>query len=119
MLIGKRIKELRKKQSLNQTELGEIIGLTYSVVSSIESERSEPTSKVIMKLSEFFKVSTDYLLFGIEAEQMISESEREILEVLGGDRDMTNAVMEVANVKKKAINFTRSYAAANQNGAMG
>jgi transcriptional regulator with XRE-family HTH domain len=108
MSIGKRIKELRKKQGLNQAELGEIIGLSYSAVSSIESDRSEATSKVIMKLSELFKVSTDYLLFGTE-ETIISESEQEILDVLREDKAMTNAMMEFAKVKKKAISYLGSY----------
>jgi len=116
MLIGKRIKELRKKKGLNQSEIGEIIGLTYSTVSSIESERCEPTSKVIMKLSELFEVSTDYLLFGIESEQIISENEQEILDVLRKDEAMTNAVMEVAKVKKKAMSYLSGYTEINAQG---
>ena len=109
MSIGTRIKELRKKKGLNQSEIGEIIGLTYSTVSSIESERCEPTSKVIMKLSELFEVSTDYLLFGVESEQIISENEHEILNVLRGDKDMTEAVMKVTKIKKKAISYLGRY----------
>jgi hypothetical protein len=64
-------------------------------------------------------VSADYLLQGIETDRTISESEQEILEVLRKDEAMTNAVMEFAKVKKKAISFTRSYAAANQNAVVG
>ncbi len=116
MLIGTRIKELRKKKGLNQSEIGEIIGLTYSTVSSIESERCEPTSKVIMKLSELFEVSTDYLLFGIESEQIISENEQEILDVLREDKAMTEAVMKVTKIKKKAISYLESYTAMNAQG---
>ena len=119
MHIGNRIKMLRKKNNLNQTELGEIVGLSYGAIGAIESGRNDPSTDTIIKLSNFFKVSADYLLQGIETDRTISETEQEIIEVLRGDRDMTNAVMEFAKVKKKALSFTRGYAAATQNAAMG
>jgi transcriptional regulator with XRE-family HTH domain len=119
MSIGTRIKELRKKHGLNQTELGKIVGLSHGTLAGIESGNNNATTETIIKLCEYFKVSSDYLLFGIETEQTISESEQEILNVLREDKAMTNAVMEFAKVKKKAISFTRSYAAASQNAAMG
>ena len=109
MSIGKRIKELRKKHGLNQAELGEIIGLTYSAVSSIESDRSEPTSKVIMKLSELFKVSADYLLTGKEEPIGISQDEKEVIEIMRGDSDFKKAVTQAASFKKKAINYLSHY----------
>jgi transcriptional regulator with XRE-family HTH domain len=119
MKPGDRIKALRKERGLSQSELGEIVGLTFSALSAIEVNKNSPSWELIVELSNFFEVSTDYLLKGIETERTISKSELEILEVLRGDRDMTNAMMEVAKVKKKAISFTRSYAAANQNAVLG
>ena len=119
MTLGQRVKQLRKAKGWNQTELGEKIELSCGGVAGIEVDRVDPSKKVILKLSEIFEVSTDYLLKGIETERTISESEQEILEVLRKDEAMTNAVMEFAKVKKKAISFTRSYAAASQNAVMG
>jgi len=115
MTLGQRVKQLRKAKGWNQTELGEKIELSCGGVAGIEVDRVDPSKKVILKLSEIFEVSTDYLLKGIETERTISESEQEILEVLRKDEAMTSAVMEFAKVKKKAISFTRSYAADNQN----
>ena len=115
MKIGERIKILRKEKNWNQAELGAKIGLGDRAVSSIEKGINAPSAEIVIKLSEIFEVSTDYLLKGIETERTISESEQEILEVLRRDEAMTSAVMEFAKVKKKAISFTRSYAAANQN----
>jgi transcriptional regulator with XRE-family HTH domain len=109
MSIGNRIKELRKKSGLNQTELGEKLGLKTSTVSAMEVDRSSLTDETIIKLSEIFGVSTDYLLKGIETERTISENEQEILETLRGDKDMTNVVMEIAKLKKKAISYARGY----------
>lgn len=119
MSIGYRTKELRKAKGWSQTELGEKIGMTAGGLSNLEKDKCDASQAIIIKLSEIFEVSTDYLLKGIETERTISESEQEILEVLRKDEAMTNAVMEFAKVKKKAISFTRSYAAANQNSVMG
>lgn len=119
MSIGARIKELRKNKGWNQSELGEKINLSFSGVSLIEADKNSPSIDVILKLSEIFEVSADYLLSGKEEPTGISAEEKEILSVLREDKAMTNAVMEFAKVKKKAISFTRSYAAANQNAAMG
>ena len=119
MDIGCRIKELRKKRGLNQPELGKIVNLTGSTISAIEIGKNNPTPDAIIRLCNFFEVSADYLLTGKEGTNDISEEEREILSVIRDDKAMRNAMMEVAKVKKKAISFTRSYAAANQNAVMG
>ena len=119
MDIGCRIKELRKKRGLNQPELGKIVNLTGSTISAIEIGKNNPTPDAIIRLCNFFEVSADYLLTGKEGTNDISEEEREILSVIRDDKAMRNAMMEVAKVKKKAISFTRSYAAASQNAVMG
>ncbi|MCK5926133.1 MAG: helix-turn-helix transcriptional regulator, partial [Methylococcales bacterium] len=106
MTAGSRIRELRKnKNNLSQAKLAAIMELTSASMSSIELGKSNPTSDLIIKLSQFFDVSTDYLLTGKKETQEISEQEREILNVLREDQAMTNAMIEVANVKKKAINY--------------
>ncbi|MCK5728550.1 MAG: helix-turn-helix transcriptional regulator [Methylococcales bacterium] len=114
MTAGSRIRELRKnKNNLSQAKLAAIMELTSASMSSIELGKSNPTSDLIIKLSQFFDVSTDYLLTGKKETQEISEQEREILNVLREDQAMTNAMIEVANVKKKAINYLGSYVAMN------
>ncbi len=118
MNIGERIKNLRKGKNWNQAELGAKIGLGDKAISSFEKERNAPSAEIVIKLSEIFEVSTDYLLTGKEGANELSEQEREILSVLRRDEAMTSAVMEFAKVKKKAISFTRNYAAANQNTVM-
>ena len=57
-----RLKELRKTAGLTQTEIGKIIGFTQSHYASYERGATELTEKLIIKLSQFYDVSTDYLL---------------------------------------------------------
>ncbi len=118
MTTGQRLKELRKKRGLNQTEVGEILGLSYSAISAIEQDRSEMTSGALKKISEYFGVSADYLLSGKEGTSDISAEEREILSVIRDDKAMRSAMMEIARVKKKAISYLGSYKQAEHQAAV-
>lgn len=109
MTIGSRIKDLRKKAKLNQTELGEIIGVSLNTLSNIEASKSDISSETLLKLSDFFKVSADYLLLGIESEKTISQDEQEILEALRKDEVMTKTMIDFAKLKKKAIKYAKNY----------
>ena len=107
MSIGARIKCLRKAKNLNQTELGEMLGLNFGAISAMESDRSMPRTETVLKMCEIFKVSSDYLLFGRETEKTISESEQEIIEILRKDDALTSAIKEAAELKKKVIRRIR------------
>lgn len=62
--IGGRIKYLRIKEGMTQAQLSEIIGLSKGNISSLEKNRYEPSAKSLIKLSELFKVTTDWILLG-------------------------------------------------------
>ena len=53
---------LREKMELNQTQLGEAVGMTQRKVSYLESDRYEPSLDDLRSLCAFFHVSADYLL---------------------------------------------------------
>ena len=56
------IKKLRNKFGINQTELGNKIGLSARAIGFYESsDRDIPTSK-LQKIADYFNVSTDYVL---------------------------------------------------------
>lgn len=57
-----RIKKLRKEKALTQKELSEILGLDQTTVSKWELGKAIPDSAMLIRLSDFFDVSTDYLL---------------------------------------------------------
>lgn len=67
--IGELIQELRKKHGLSQEELAEKTGVSRQAVSKWESQQSMPDIDKIIMLSDFFGVSTDYLLKGINTKQ--------------------------------------------------
>lgn len=67
MNIADRIQNLRKTKGISQEELADKVGVTRQAVSKWESEQSTPDIEKIIIMSDYFKVTTDYLLKGIES----------------------------------------------------
>lgn len=57
-----RIKLLREEKGLNQIELGKIINVSGQALGMYENEKRDLSTEAVIKLAEFFSVSTDYLL---------------------------------------------------------
>ena len=66
MSIADRIQHLRKTKGISQEELADKIGVSRQAVSKWESEQSIPELDKIILLSDFFEVTTDSILKGIE-----------------------------------------------------
>lgn len=65
MELGKILKELRKEKGLTQTALADILCTTQDSISLWELGKSLPDIPTLIKIAEFFDVTSDYLL-GIE-----------------------------------------------------
>jgi len=52
----------RRKKNLTQTQLAEAIGVSRITINKWETGKSTPSVEMLLKLSEFFNVSVDYLL---------------------------------------------------------
>lgn len=53
---------LRTNAGLTQAQLGNLVGVTKSVISYYELQERSPSPDVLIKLSQIFHVSTDELL---------------------------------------------------------
>ena len=61
-MIAKKLKELREKKEMSQAELANILDVAQQTVASWEREKSSPNHELLLKLADFFHVSTDELL---------------------------------------------------------
>jgi transcriptional regulator with XRE-family HTH domain len=104
MDIKDRVKKLRKAKGLDQSELGTLIGLSLKTISTIETGRSDPSTKQLKALSDFFNVSIDYLVTGTETEKTISEEENEIIKIVRESPEIRELMKETVALKKKVIN---------------
>lgn len=61
-MIADKIKILREKKGITQTELAKQLGLTRAGVNAWEMGISVPSTQYVVELAIYFGVSTDYLL---------------------------------------------------------
>ena len=60
--IGSKLAELRNCLSLTQDEVATALGISNKTLSKWENGMSEPSLTMLTKLSEYYNVSTDYIL---------------------------------------------------------
>ena len=61
-VFGISLKQLRIEKGLSQRRLGEKLGFCNQTISFWESGQREPDLDALIKISDFFEVSTDFLL---------------------------------------------------------
>lgn len=72
--IGKRLIDLRKEISKTQQEVADSIpGLTIQMISSYENGKQSPAIENLIKISNYYNVSIDFLLTGKEASDSITK----------------------------------------------
>lgn len=69
MNISDRIQNLRKVKGISQEELADKVGVSRQAVSKWESEQSIPDLDKVIIMSDYFSVTTDYILKGIESSE--------------------------------------------------
>lgn len=62
VLLGKRIKELRNKYKLTQTELARMVGVTTATITAYECDSRQPSYEVLIRLAYTFNVTIDSIL---------------------------------------------------------
>lgn len=62
LFIADRIKTMREKHGMTQSQLAKRLGISRNAVNSWEMSLSTPSSIYLVELSKIFGVSTDYLL---------------------------------------------------------
>ena len=79
MNFADRILYLRKSKGISQEELADKVGVSRQAVSKWESEQSMPDVGKIIIMSDYFNVTTDYILKGIEIVENKEEKSKEIV----------------------------------------
>ena len=85
-MFGDVIKKLRTAHNLNQVQLAGKLNVSKQTVSNWENNNILPSIEMLVKIAQFFMVSTDYLL---ELDQ------REYLEITGLTDEQTAHIKEI------------------------
>lgn len=67
-MIGERLRLLREKQGKQQIEIADALGISRVTYNRYEKENREPNLETLIKIADYFSVTTDFLL-GIKNEK--------------------------------------------------
>ena len=107
------LKKLREKQGLTQKELADKLNSSASRVSMYEQNRREPDLETIIKISNIFDCTIDYLL-GNEKEKPVqmnrqynlSPFEFDLLKAYWSKPEVREAVNKLLDLNDKVIIYT-------------
>ena len=105
MILADKIINLRKKNGWSQEELAEKLGVTRQSISKYEGAQSIPDLDKILKLSEIFGVTTDYLIKDELEEEEYAASQMQENES-ESDRSVHKVTMEMANEYLQIIDWS-------------
>ena len=90
-----RIRYVRSRENLTQTEFGKIIGINYANISKYESGMLEPNLTVIRTIAEKFNVSADFLLglTDVETPMVKSDTKNDFVELHHASGEKTRIVV--------------------------
>ena len=86
--LNENIKKLRISNGLNQVEFAKYMGVTKQCVSNWENDNVLPSIEMLIKIADFFKVTTDYLLgrnekISVDVSRLTCEQRGHILLLIG------------------------------------
>ncbi len=61
-MLNERIKQLRTERNLTQVGLAKGLSVSKQAVSNWENDNIQPSIDMLVKIADYFSVSTDYLL---------------------------------------------------------
>ena len=105
MILADKIINLRKKNGWSQEELAEKLGVTRQSISKYEGAQSIPDLDKILKLSEIFGVTTDYLIKDELEEEEYAPSQMQENDS-ESDRSVHKVTMEMANEYLQIIDWS-------------
>lgn len=76
-----RIKELRKSHNMSQEALGSVIHTSQQAVSKMELNSCAISADLLIKMAQYFNVTTDYILG-------LSETKRDLISQLSMEQDI-------------------------------
>ena len=80
ILLGKKIKALREKNNLTQTQFAERIGVAKSTVAAYECNSRQPSYEVLVRIA---------YVFGMHIDSLLMDGEENTLDIRGLTEDQT------------------------------
>ena len=69
MTFGEKLQRLRSREGISQDRLAELLDVSRQAVSKWERDETMPEAEKIIRISDYFHVTTDYLLKDVPEEK--------------------------------------------------
>lgn len=92
MSLGEILRSLIEQQGITQKELAKKLSITPSALGNYVQNTREPDYHTLIKIADYFHVSTDYLLGYSASEQKLSHEEEILLHIF---RSLTDDQKEI------------------------
>lgn len=102
MVLGYRIKSLRKEKMLSQNQLGKLLGVSKVSVSGYENGTRVPSMNTLIKLVDVFNTSADYIL-GREINAVCEDDDSINVYLSSQDINIIKEIRENSNVYNKIL----------------
>lgn len=95
-MISEVLKNLRITNNVTQSELATVLNVSRGAIAMWETGKRNPDNEMIVKIANFFEVSTDYLLGNpMTTEKSPSKSEEDIkVALFGGDKEVSEELWD-------------------------
>lgn len=96
-MLGERLRSLRNSLGKTQSEVAKELGISRAAYSHIENNRNEPDNSLLVRMADYYKVTTDYLLGRSVPDWATEEDVMDLEETL-----TTNEIIEYGGKKLTA-----------------
>lgn len=100
MTMGERIKELRKKSGMTQTDLAKKLGVTKGTISTWETGNRTPSFDALDTMGELFEASMDYIMgkADVNSYRAMTEADEEQIGKWTIEQDLTEYALKYARL---------------------
>lgn len=92
-MIDQRLKQLRTDKKLTQAELSYDLGIAKTTLAAYEQGKSEPSIETLIKISDYFDVTVDYLIGKIDC---IHQEYQPAADLLGVDEKTLEILIDLS-----------------------
>ena len=93
-MIGEILRVLRDEKGLTLKQMGEILGVSHMTYQRYEKNDTDVSTDMLVKLSDFYGVSADYLLGRTDIKAMAGTSPAEQLDVTAAEQEIIRRYTE-------------------------
>lgn len=117
MMFANRLKMLRVEKGLSQAEVASIFGVSQQTVGVWERDKSSPNPEMLVKIADYFDVSTDYLL-GREGHNFsLSKEQKNLLQMFDSlSKEAKETIWTMLNSLQITHSTPNNFSVQNNNG---